>query len=273
MKRIFNTQIMRSKNISLFAGFFIILMAGLLFLSSCNEKPRNLTIAVSWINGVKDSSNYIKWLRKINPAADYVVMSGLPADSVDLMFKNCSGLLLTGGEDVFPGRYGQEKDTARCGEINLMRDTLEFRLIKKAIKRKMPILGVCRGQQILNVALGGSLYVDIPTDIQTNIAHRCEDYTKCFHRVSVLPGNVLSQLSGVDGGVVTTNHHQAVNKVADGLKVMAVSEDGIIEALGWKIPEKNPFLITVQWHPERMDTTNRLSGPIARAFLEAAVKK
>jgi putative glutamine amidotransferase len=251
----------------------IILIAGLFFLISCESEPQNLKIAVSWVSGVKDSSNYIKWLRRTNPTADYIVMSGLSKDSVDLVFKHCSGLLLTGGEDVFPGRYGQESDTARCGEFNLRRDTLEFGLIEKAIKRKIPILGVCRGHQIINVALGGTLYVDIPTDIKTDLLHQCDDYLKCFHHVKVLPDNILSQLSGIQSGPVTTNHHQAVNKVADDLKVMAVSDDGLIEALGWKNPEGKPFLITVQWHPERMDSTSTLSTPLARAFLEAAGMK
>jgi len=258
---------------SFLVNLLIIQLVGLFFLSSCQTEPTNLKIAVSWVSGVKDSSNYIKWLRRTNPTADYLVMSGLSADSVDMVFKHCSGLLLTGGEDVYPGRYGQESDTARCGLFNLRRDTLEFGLIEKAIKRKIPILGVCRGHQIINVALGGTLYVDIPTDIKTDLLHQCNDYLKCFHHVKVLPDNILSRLSGSESGPVTTNHHQAVNKVADDLKVMAVSDDGLIEALGWKNPEGKPFLITVQWHPERMDSTSTLSTPIAKAFLEAAAKK
>ena len=269
MNRIFKTDLMHFQK-KIFRKVSVILMAGLFFLFSCDSEPQNLKIAVSWVTGVKDSSNYIKWLRRSNPTADCIVMSGLSQDSVDLVFKHCSGLLLTGGEDVFPGNYGQESDTARCGEFNLRRDTLEFDLIEKGIKRKIPILGVCRGQQIMNVALGGTLYVDIPTDIKTDLLHQCNDYLKCFHHVKVLPDNILSQLSGIESGPVTTNHHQAVNKVADDLKVMAVSDDGLIEALGWKNPEGKPFLITVQWHPERMDSTSTLSTPLAKAFLEEA---
>jgi putative glutamine amidotransferase len=250
-----------------------IFVIGSLFLFSCENKPEKLKIAVSYISGEMDSSNYIKWLKHIDPDAEYIAMNNLPADDIFRVFKTCNGLLLTGGEDVYPGRYGMESDTARCDGFNLVRDTLEFSLIKKALKRKIPILGVCRGQQIFNVALGGTLYVDIPTDIKTDVLHRCADYTKCFHQVKVLPNNLLSQLSGVGSGQVTTNHHQAVDRVAKDLKVMAIADDGIIESLGWKDPKEKPFLLTVQWHPERMDYSSPLAAPLPKAFLEAALKK
>jgi len=254
-------------------NFLVILVIGSFFLFSCGNKPEKLRIAVSFISGEMDSSNYIKWLKHIDPDAEYIAMNNLPADSVFRVFKTCNGLLLTGGEDVYPGRYGKESDTARCDGFNLKRDTLEFSLIKKALKRKIPILGVCRGQQIFNVALGGTLYVDIPTDVRTDILHRCADYTKCFHNAKVYPNSLLSQLSGVESGQVTTNHHQAVDRVANDLKVLAVADDGIIESLGWKNPKEKPFLLTVQWHPERMEYPGPLTTPLAKAFLEAALKK
>ncbi len=239
---------------------------------SCTRQEDKTKIAISYIYGDKAENSYFKWLKNINPEAEYIVMFGLPKDSVEMVFEECSALLLTGGRDVYPGRYGKEYDTVRCGKFDFYRDTLEFKLIELAIEEELPILGVCRGQQILNVALGGTLYVDIPTDINSMVRHRCNDWENCYHQVRVLPNNLLSEISGVSKGKVTSNHHQAIDRLADDFKVLAVSNDGIIESIGWKDTLGKPFLMAVQWHPERMDTLNMLSTPIARKFLEAADK-
>jgi putative glutamine amidotransferase len=249
-----------------------LLVAIALALASCTQNPGKTKIAISYIYGDTGTDNYFNWLKNVNPNAEYLVMYDLPKDSVEIIFKDCSALLLTGGQDVYPGRYGKEYDTIRCGSFDFYRDSLEFWLIDEAMEREMPILGVCRGQQILNVAMGGTLYVDIPTDINSMVHHRCTDWENCYHSVKVLPNNILSQISGVSSGKVTTNHHQAIDRIADELKVLAVSDDGIIESIGWKDTLDKPFLMAVQWHPERMDTTNVLSTPIARKFLEAADK-
>jgi len=250
-------------------SFFIVFIY---FGTSCSTNEKPTKIALSFIYGTLDDDNYINWLKSVNPEAEIVVMYDLPNDSLEIVFEDCNALLLTGGRDVYPGRYGKEYDTARCGKFDFYRDSLEFWLIDEALERKMPILGVCRGQQILNVAMGGSLYVDIPTDINSTVHHRCEDWKNCFHLAKVLPNNLLSQISGVSEGKVATNHHQAIDHLAKDFKVLAISNDGIIESIGWKDTLNNPFLMAVQWHPERMDTLNMLSTPIAKKFLEAADK-
>jgi putative glutamine amidotransferase len=250
----------------------LMLMALVLLIGSCSQHPDKTKIAISYIYGDTANDSYINWLKHTNPQIDYVVMYNLPKDSVDIVFGKCTGLLLTGGRDVYPGRYGKEYDTVRCGEFDQFRDSLEFSLIDMALERKMPVLGVCRGQQILNVALGGTLYVDIPTDINSMVYHRCKDWKNCYHTVKVLPDNLLSQISGVRKGKVTTNHHQAIDRLAKDFKVLAVSNDGLIESIGWKDTLDKSFLLAVQWHPERMDTLSMLSGPLAKKFLEAADK-
>jgi putative glutamine amidotransferase len=239
---------------------------------SCTRQDGKTKIALSYVYGEKTTNSYIKWLKNINPDAEYLVMYDLPKDSVEIVFKECSALLLTGGEDVYPERYGKEYDTVRCGKFDLYRDSLEFKLIELALKEKMPILGVCRGQQILNVALGGTLYVDIPTDINSMVRHRCKDWKNCFHQVRVLPNNLLSQMSGLKKGKVNSNHHQAIDRLARDFRVFAITNDGIIESIGWKDTIDKPFFMAVQWHPERMDTASMLSKPIARKFLDAADK-
>lgn len=240
--------------------------------AACNRQERPLMIAVSQIYGEPENNSYLKWLGYAAPDAELVVMYGMPEDSVKMIMKRSDGLLLTGGEDVYPGRYGKEYDTVRCGAFDLYRDTLEFMLIELAMKRKMPVLGICRGQQILNVAMGGSLYVDIPTDLNTNIHHRCSDRLNCFHQVVVFPNSLLQSISQLEKGMVNSNHHQAVDRLADGLRVMAVTGDGIIESIGRADTTGKPFLLGVQWHPERMDTTNNLSLPLAKRFIQEATK-
>lgn len=264
---IFNTKAMIKKISILPLALFLVFA----FIAvSCNKQEAKTKIAISYIYGEEETDNYINWLKGINPEIDYEVMYNVPKDSMDIVFEDCNALLLTGGRDVYPGRYGKEYDTARCGSFDFYRDSLEFWMIEEAFEREMPILGVCRGQQILNVALGGTLYIDIPTDINSMVYHRCKDWKNCYHTVKVLPENLLSKLSGVTEGKVTTNHHQSIDRLAKDFKVLAVAKDGIIESIGWKDTLDKPFLMAVQWHPERMDTLSMLSRPIAKRFLEAA---
>lgn len=240
-------------------------------LPNCGRKDETLRIAVSYIHNSPEKNNYIKWLKSVRPEAELLVMYDMPQDSVELMFRSCHGLLLTGGDDIYPGWHGKEKDTARCGEFDLKRDTLELYLFREALRRKMPILGICRGSQLINVALGGSLYVDIPTDINSNVAHQIEDWRNCYHEVRVYSNGLLGTISGVESGTVNSNHHQAVDRLADDLRVLAIASDGIIESIGWADTLKKPFLLGVQWHPERMDSTSVLSRPLAERFFKEAI--
>ena len=137
---------------------------------------------------------------------------------------------------------------------------------------KMPILGICRGEQILNVTLGGSLIVDIPAHFEqlpriNHISHQCEDYLKCFHSVNIFPNTLLHSIVGYDTGFVTTNHHQAADRLAPGLICDARSNDGLTEGVEWETQNDKSFLIGVQWHPERMDTSNALSGKLLKEFI------
>jgi putative glutamine amidotransferase len=224
----------------------------------------HLTIAVS-----KLSRNYRQWLLRSDSTILIVDMYTLsPAAAVQLL-ESADGLLLTGGEDVFPGWYGKLNDTARCTEMNLRRDTLDMALINKAMELKMPVIGVCRGHQILNVALGGTLIVDIPSDVPEPRIHQCDDYLHCFHDVQVLAGTTLARYTGAKFNEVTTNHHQAVEKLSPILRASAFSADHLVEAIEWFDPKNKPFLIGVQWHPERMAEDNPLSGKLACSFLES----
>jgi putative glutamine amidotransferase len=249
------------------ANYFAMIIV-VIILSGCSSNNSNkIIIAISKGKPSEHYGNYGKWLKAADPEIEWVDMYHISLDSALQVMNTCSGLLVSGGPDVFPGRYNQTGDTNRCGKIDYRRDTLEFALIEKALEMDLPILGICRGEQILNVYFGGSLYVDIPTAFDTLVAHRCADKDSCFHLIKIKPMSVLNNICNVTSCMVNSNHHQAVNNLADGLEAIAVTDDGLIEAITWSDPENHPFMLGVQWHPERMDFENALSLPIAEEFI------
>jgi putative glutamine amidotransferase len=240
------------------------MLISVLFLNSC-IKPE-IKVALSKGKGSEHYDNYGKWLNEINPDIEYVDLYHLNRAEALKILEDCSGLVLTGGPDVHPDRYGKGFDTARC-EIDLKRDTLEFELIKLAKKLKIPVLAICRGEQILNVAEGGSLIVDIPSDFDTLVQHQCKETSNCFHKVMIVKNTLLSDITGLQFGEVNSNHHQGVHKLADIFIASAFSQDGLIEAYELKDKKNKPFLLAVQWHPERLDKSNKLSSAIGEKFL------
>lgn len=180
------------------------------------------------------------------------------------------GLLLQGGADMSPKSYGETPmNPAWSGDE--VRDQYEIELFHEFVTQGKPVFGICRGNQVINVALGGSLYQDIATQCGTS-AHRDEAaYDKCFHDMRILPDTWLSKLyPGTTTTRINTIHHQAVKQLGEGLVVEAMSEpDGIVEAMRW---EGHSFVVGVQWHPEFMDPKDPKlidSRPLLRAFLNA----
>lgn len=240
-------------------------LAVALFFSSCNmPQSKILKIALS-----KASDNYINWLKNADSTIEIIDLKGMNPDSAVILLDECDGLVLTGGEDVYPGIYGKESDSARC-EFNLDRDTLEARLFRAALKKKMPVLGICRGLQLINVMKGGTLVIDIPTDKKSDIIHR-NDSVQAYHLVNINKDSRLFTFCKTETGLVTSSHHQAIDKLGDGLKITAYSADMIPEAIEWKEPEAKSFMIGVQWHPERMKYEENLSTPLAKSFLQASI--
>ncbi len=252
--------------------YLVLLLAGAVIFSACEnrlQQTKELRIAVS-----KEGStlNYSNWLKRYHQNVRWFDLYPLGIDSALSLLETCDGLLLTGGEDVFPGRYGKAADTVACGTINTYRDSLEFALIGTARAAEMPVFGICRGEQILNIYFGGTLYVDIPTVYDSTVAHRQKDWRNCYHPVTVLENTQLFALAGVRSGDVTSNHHQGIEVLGDGLRVSALAADSLPEAIEWAQPGEKAFLMAVQWHPERMDTLHPLSAPLAKKFLEEAVR-
>ena len=161
-----------------------------------------------------------------------------------------SGLVLTGGEDVDPARYGEERHE-KVRSVNAARDTTEAALVEEAKARGMPVLAICRGIQILNVALGGTLVQDIASQCKTDISHD-EDSPRDSrsHEIDVEPGSLIAKAVGAEHLAVNSFHHQSVKRVAEGMRVTARSPDGVVEGL--ESTDKDWWVMAVQWHPEEM---------------------
>jgi len=245
----------------------------LIILIGCQSgnKPA-IRIAVSKEKSAKSIQNYSGWLERYNDNIEWFYMYPLGIDSALKLMETCDGVLITGGEDVFPGIYGKIEDTARCGSIDRYRDSLEFALIDAAIEYKMPLLGICRGLQIINVALDGSLIIDIPSDYDTAVTHRQDDWQNCFHAVVPVEATHFNVITDGRQGEVASNHHQGIDVLGEGLQISAYATDSLPEAIEWDIRGEKAFMMAVQWHPERMDTLHHLSAPIAKVFLEEANK-
>jgi len=231
-----------------------------------------MKIALSKGDNIGNYPLYKIWLQNIDTTIEYINLYGLSYIDAVKELESCSGLLLSGGNDIYPGFYGNASSENRCLNIDKYRDELELELINKAISLEMPIIAICRGQQILNVALGGSLIIDIEEDFNNNVKHKFEGTQKdhCFHNVSIQNNSLLNTIYNKDNAYVNSYHHQAVGKLASKLRCTAYTEDKIIEAVEWNEPDNKSFLLGVQWHPERMKFSDKGSIAIAQAFLEAS---
>ncbi len=189
-------------------------------------------------------------------------------DAFERLVLSVDGVLLTGGQDVSPELYGESaKET--CGEVCPARDAMEPRLAETALRLGRPILGICRGIQLLNVCLGGTLYQDLPTELEGGVSHHMEPpYDRAEHTVKIAEGSPLAEVLGETEIGVNSCHHQGVKRLAPALEAMARAEDGLVEAV--YMPSEK-FVWAVQWHPEFSHKNDAHSRMIFRAFVEAAV--
>ena len=182
----------------------------------------------------------------------------------------CDGLILSGGYDVAPECYG-EADRGLCGTIQPERDEMEIYLCRRAVEQDKPTLGICRGVQVLNVAMGGTLHQDVRADLGTELPHQVPDPVGGIaHSVTLVPGSPLALLEKAEEMPVNSRHHQAIRDVALGLQAQATAPDGVIESV-W-MPGKR-FVWGVQWHPETIWNISKPNRKIAEAFLAAVQEK
>lgn len=208
--------------------------------------------------------NYTRWLRRLEPAVDLQFVKS--ASDVPAAFSDAGGLLLPGGGDPDPALYGRPDLIPYC-EVDEVHDRLEFAAIHRTVELGLPILGICRGLQVMNVALGGTLIADLPMN-GYEMHHRVNDGDR-LHEIRIETDSLLHHITGSDGAIVNSAHHQGVDIVAPRLIDSARSVDGLPEALEWRSRDTNPFLLLLHWHPERLPDDHPLSDSIGRSFLEA----
>ena len=207
------------------------------------------------------------YMRGIEAAGGAPVMLPLTDDARLLrqLGETLDGLLFTGGQDISPRLYGEK--AIFCGEICPARDRMELIMLDAAMELDRPVLGICRGLQFINAALGGTLFQDIPVEFPSAVKHcQTSPYYLPAHEVTLLPGTPLAELLGREKLQVNSYHHQGIKALAPGLLSMAIAPDGLIEAV--YMPEKR-FLRAVQWHPEFSFNTDGASFEILQDFVSS----
>ena len=212
--------------------------------------------------------SYTAWIERMVADLEIRILSCTRQNRRDL--DECEGLILTGGGDIHPAFYKRNDALGVVKEVSEERDRFEFALIDRALQRDLPILGICRGAQVFNVALGGTLIPDI--EDAGFSSHRGGEAVEHSHRLTVKNGTLLHEVAGVAAGIVNTYHHQAVDRPGDGLRISGWSDDGVTEALEWEKPDHRPFLLLVQWHPERMMDDSLFSRNIIERLARALHK-
>ncbi len=187
-----------------------------------------------------------------------------PTTEVTAMIEDASGVLVIGGDDIEPSLYGCEREK-ECGESCIIRDEFEMEVVRMAHILGIPLLGICRGVQVLNTAMGGTLIQHVPA--VTGVNHQQKSGNVFWHDVDITPGTILSEIVGTDRIAVNSYHHQAPMQIAPGLRVAAKSRDGIIEALE-SLPGE-PWQLGVQWHPERTVGKDKYSLRYFEALVNA----
>ena len=241
----------------------------LFWFASC-DKNNKKTIILS-----KASDNYINWIE----SRDIIIIDAYNIFNIDSILNLADGFILTGGEDIYPLMYNDTNNIKLCGEFDFRRDTLEKKLFDYAFINKLPLIGVCRGMQMMNVASGGTLFGDLKTEIGDSIMHR--NNGEVMHNIMVTNNNIdnISMIFPVNGKVlpkkhffkVNSWHHQGLKEIAENIIVIAESHDGLPEAVVFN-KKVHPFMIGVQFHPERLGKYNPIHVNMRDKFFKQIFK-
>jgi putative glutamine amidotransferase len=228
----------------------------------------HLTIGIT--NTEARYPNYPLWIK----GNDDIEIIKLDAENFDDI-KKCDGIVLSGGIDTHPKFYKNERLNYPLAPstFNEQRDEFELKVFNYTQEKKIPVLAICRGMQLVNVALGGDLIQDLEENKKQD--HRRHNDVDGIHQITVAKGSLLYQITGTDTGTINSAHHQAFGKIANDLKVTAYSPDNVAEAAEWKNKEHKPFLLCVQWHPERLaqeQPDNPFTKNIREHFLKEILK-
>ena len=221
---------------------------------SVTGKVRSSRAPIIGISAAGTESSYVgkAYIDAVSAAGGVPVIIPIITDSLALsaILNNVDGVLMTGGEDIDPDFYG-ETALPQMGDINATRDTFDLMLARMTVARHKPLMGICRGHQAINVAFGGSLWQDIPSQIPASqICHRTYNDINPFHDIYIQDKSLLSRITTSGLTRVNTFHHQAVKDIADSFSVTATAPDGVVEAIECICGGER--IIGVQFHPEKM---------------------
>ena len=227
-------------------------------LDASDDRPPRVALNAAYLRAIEQAGG-LPWL----------LPPGLEPVTIRTVLDRCDGLMLTGGGDISPARY-REPLTGSIG-ISEPRDTMEFAALEIALERQIPLLAICRGLQVLNVALGGSLWQDLPSQRPSDITHsQSDDRHIATHHVAVEPESKLAAALGATSIETNSMHHQGINRLGEGLCAVARTTDGLIE--GIELPNC-PFALAVQWHPEELTATHEHARNLFAAFVAACTKR
>jgi putative glutamine amidotransferase len=233
-------------------------LLSLIFFSNCTTKKTSMILISKDKNG-----KIAKWLLNANPDLDIKECYGLSPDSLNLLLQKAKGIVIGGGVDISPEFYHKPEYKDLCINPDPVRDSMEVKMIHYALEHKIPLLAICRGCQMLNVANGGTLIPDLPSVKPEWEIHKSKEDKA--HTIKSIEGSWLKTILKIDTAWVNSRHHQAIDLLAPNLKIAALSDDGVIESIELKQADDHPFYIGVQWHPE--DLKDELSNKIAGLFI------
>ena len=238
-----------------------------LIIVGCTSGLPEKTIILSKQYSSKTSENFITRLDS-NYYWRFVDAYTVSSEELNDELKKADGIILTGGADIHPAKYGQIADTAKCGTIDTYRDSIEFVLLNHIDDFRTPCIGFCRGLQIMNVYNGGSLHPHLPDTLSS--IHRGPK-GKTEHTICVTKHIASVNIPVGKMNKIVSNHHQGIAELGDGLEVWAIAPDGLYEGIRRSDTLSYPFYVGVQWHPELCEPKNEFDEAIGQSFINAVI--